>query len=505
MDTMREDTLPLLNRHMLERQEAGKLMPGADASSYPVRALQIGEGNFLRGFIDWMLFECNRQGLFRGSVAVSQPRPGGKHKLDQLREQDGIYGLLTKGIQNGHEIEERQLISIFSRFIDPYSEWKTFLSMAENPELDLIVSNTTEAGICYEEIPWNPSEPPATYPGKLALLLNRRFEHFQGDPDAGLMIVPCELLERNGDALKAIVLRHADDWGLSDAFRKWVEECNRFLNSLVDRIVTGYPDNAPEYFREWGFEDRLLNTAEPYYFLAIEGDPSLDERLPLKAAGLQVEWVPDLTPYQIRKVRILNGTHTLMALIGLLHGLSEVREAAEHPVWGTRIQEAMLNEIVPLVPLPSESARRYADAVWERFLNPFIRHKLGDIAMNSVSKFKVRLLPGLKGYADQYGKLPDVITLTLSSLIRLYQPYRMEDQWLGTRLDGKPVPLRDDPDALAFLHDVWQKELRGEWSRLERVNAILGSELLWGEKLNDFPGLVESVHRNLQEMERKQS
>ena len=218
-----------------------------------------------------------------------------------------------------------------------------------------------------------------------------------------------------------------------------------------------------------------------------------------------MEWVPDLSPYQIRKVRILNGTHTLMALIGLLHGVSEVREAAEHPMWGARIREAMLNEIVPLVPLPPESAKLYADAVWERFLNPFIRHKLGDIAMNSVSKFRVRLLPGLKGYADQYGKLPDVITLALSSLIRLYQPHQIDNQWHGTRLDGEPVLLRDDPDALAFLHDVWQKELRGEWSRLERVNAILGSELLWGEKLNDIPGLVQSVHRNLQEMERKQS
>lgn len=483
------DSLPIQQRH-------DQVM-----LNLPVKVLQIGEGNFLRGFFDWMIYECNRQGLFQGSVAVSQPRPGGRRKLEQLREQEGIYGLLTRGLQDGRKIEEELWIPVFSEMIDPYAEWEHFLSVAELDSLDIIVSNTTEAGLDYQFSDWNPSEAPMSFPAKLTMLLYRRYERYEGSPDKGLLILPCELLERNGDILRSIVLRHADDWGLSPAFRSWVEECNLFLNSLVDRIVTGYPEEAERYFDKWGYEDRLLNTAEPYYFWAIEGDPSLEARLPLQSAGLQVRWVPDLTPYQVRKVRILNGTHTLMASIGLLHGFTEVKEIAESKEWGEDIRSAMLQEIVPLVPLPPEEVTAYAETVWERFRNPFLRHKLQDIAMNSISKFKVRLLPSLKEYVSTYNQLPVTIIRGLASLIRLYRAQSIEGQWYGIRLDGEQLLLRDDPDSLMTFYQAWQKVEDGEWSIRQLVASILGNQALWGEDLNRISNLHEEVSRYIEEME----
>lgn len=471
--------------------------------NYPVKVLQIGEGNFLRGFFDWMIYECNRQGLFQGSIAVSQPRPGGRHKLQQLREQEGIYGLLTRGLQDGRKIEEEQWIPVFSEMIDPYTEWDDFLKIAELDSLDIVVSNTTEAGLDYQRSDWAPSEPVMSYPGKLTMLLYRRYVHFAGSPDKGLLLLPCELLDRNGDILKSIVLRHAQDWGLPSAFQSWVVEHNLFLNSLVDRIVTGYPAEAETYFGKWGYEDRLLNTAEPYYFWAIEGEPSLESRLPLQTAGLQVSWVADLTPYQERKVRILNGTHTLMASIGLLHGWKEVREMAESKEWGEQIRSAMLQEIVPLVPLPLEEVNAYAETVWERFRNPFIQHKLQDIAMNSISKFKVRLLPSVKGYVRTHNQLPNIMTEGLASLITLYHAEIIHDQWYGRGLHGERVLLRDDPDSLELFHQAWRKVDGKEWTIRQLVTSVLGSTVLWGEDLNEMANLHEAVSRHIEGMELK--
>ncbi|MGG4341592.1 tagaturonate reductase [Paenibacillus lautus] len=495
--TDRDRALKWIGRDFLQLQQQNHL----EMLNYPVKVLQIGEGNFLRGFFDWMIYECNRQGLFQGSVAVSQPRPGGRRKLEQLREQEGIYGLLTRGLQDGRKIEEERFIPVFSKIIDPYAEWEHFLSVAELDSLEIVVSNTTEAGLDYQRSDWNPSEPPMSFPAKLTLLLYRRYERYEGSPDKGLLILPCELLERNGDILRSIVLRHAEDWELSSAFRNWVKECNLFLNSLVDRIVTGYPEEAERYFDKWGYEDRLLNTAEPYYFWAIEGDPSLESRLPLQSAGLQVRWVPDLTPYQVRKVRILNGTHTLMASIGLLHGFTEVKEIAESTEWGEEIRSAMLQEIVPLVPLPREEVTAYAETVWERFRNPFLRHKLQDIAMNSFSKFKVRLLPSLKEYVSSHNTLPSLMTRGLASLIRLYHAKPIEGQWYGMRLDGEEVLLRDDPDSLMTFYQAWQKVEDGEWSIRQLVASIFGNQTLWGEDLNRISNLHEVVSSYIEEME----
>lgn len=492
--------LPRLSRATLVGEAAARY---DRMKAYSVKVLQIGEGNFLRGFADWMIDRCNRQGLFEGSVAVCQPRPSGAAKLAELREQDGLYYQWIRGLQDGRPVDELDLVSAFALTIDPYAEWERFLSLGEEPALEVVISNTTEAGLVYQASEWQPEQPILSYPGKLTALLYRRFETFGGDPAKGLLLLPCELVEHNGDKLRDIVLRHAEDWGLSEAFKAWIREHNRFLNNLVDRIVTGYPaEEAERVFAAQGAEDRLLNAAEPYHLWAIEGEAALDARLPLVRAGLNVLWTDDLRPYQLRKVRILNGAHTLMASIGLLNGLETVREAVSHPMYGELIHDAMMNEIVPSVPLPEADMRRYAGEVLERFANPHVRHKLADIALNSLSKFKVRLLPTLEAYVARTGELPPRIVEAFASLLRLYRARETGGGgFAGSRLDGSPIALRDDAAALKELAALWARLELGELALEDLVADILGRTDWWGRNLGEIEGLRPALAGALTKME----
>ncbi|QYR23268.1 tagaturonate reductase [Paenibacillus sp. sptzw28] len=499
--TRQEDGIRLLGRSALgdkERAEFDTMRQG------PVRILQIGEGNFLRGFVDWMIHEMRKQGKYDGAVAVSQPRPSGKPKLEQLRGQDGIYTLIVRGVENGKSVERTEKIAVFAETVDPYSEWDSFLSLADRPELEVVVSNTTEAGLAYQPSEYVPGEPILSYPGKLTALLHRRFETFGGDPQRGLVLLPCELLERNGDELRRCVLKHARDWNLPEAFAAWIRDHNRFLNSLVDRIVTGYPAEEAAGWRETlGYEDKLLNSAEPYYLWAIEGEAELERKLPFQSAGLSVEWTGDLLPYQLRKVRILNGAHTLMTPIALLHGVSEVREAMEHPVLGPFVRETIEREIIPAMPaaVSAEEANAYAASVFERFANPYIRHRLLDIAMNSVSKFRTRLLPSLEGYTLTHeGRLPSNIVKALACLLRFYNVRPEGELFVGRCFDGSSYTVRDDHAALSLFADAWSRYEAGQLTLEAMVDSLLGSAQLWGKQLTGMKGLAEMVAGLLDEM-----
>ncbi|RXZ83994.1 tagaturonate reductase [Paenibacillaceae bacterium] len=470
----------------------------------PAVILQIGEGNFMRGFIDWMIHECRERQLFKGSVVVTQPRPAGRAKLETLRSQDGLYTLITRGLENGEAVERKQLIPVFGQMIDPYAQWDAFMKLADHPELKFVVSNTTEAGLVYREIPYDENEPTESFPAKLTLLLYRRFRAFGGDPERGLIMLPCELLERNGDELKQCVLRHCADWELPAAFTQWLEDHNRFLNSLVDRIVTGYPAGQAEaWFEQWGYEDKMLNTAEPYHFWAIEAEPELDQLLPLRQAGLNVHWVADLTPYQLRKVRILNGAHTLMTPLALLRGCELVREVMEHPAYGAFVRDAVSEEIIPTLPLPEAELHSYAESVYERYLNPYIDHRLYDIAMNSLSKFKARLLPTLLYYTERQLPLPKRLVLATAALIRYYKVKREGDAFLGTTLDGTVYTVRDDKQQLETLAKVWQ-EIADAPVRLsdeQSVARVLEQATVWGRNLAEIDELSAAVAASLTELE----
>jgi len=484
-----------LHRKLLsgERREAAEAAAGA-----PVTVLQIGEGNFLRGFFDWMIHECRKQGLFAGSVAVVQPRPSGKAKIEALAAQDGLYTLVTRGLEHGRPVERAEIVSVFSDVFDPYTEWERFGRLAERPELRFVVSNTTEAGLAYKPEPLAAGAPIQSFPGKIAWLLHRRFRALGGSEAGGLVFLPCELVERNGDELKRCVLRYCEDWGLPADFRRWVEEKNRFVNSLVDRIVTGYAaDRADDWFREWGYEDPLMSTAEPYHLWAIEADPALGDELPLRRAGLNVHWTSDLRPYQQRKVRILNGAHTLMTPLALLHGLTSVRETMEHPRFGPFVREAVEQEIIPAVPLPADELLAYAASVYERFLNPFLNHRLSDIAMNSLSKFKVRVLPSLLHYLEGAQPLPERLVRSLAGLLRYCRVERAEDGFAGRTLAGQRYLVRDDAALLEAFAGIWAA---GE--PLERtVGRLLGRTDAWGTDLSGAAGLAERVAKEIREME----
>lgn len=462
--------------------------------SDPVTVLQIGEGNFLRGFVDLMLYESRKKGIYNGSVAVVQPRPGGKPKIEALAEQDGLYTVVVRGLEDGKPVERKEVVEIFSRVFDPYSNWETLLEIAKEPELRVVVSNTTEAGIAYRPEVLVEGQPAVSYPGKLAQLLYTRYLAFDGDQTRGLFIFPCELLERNGDALKECVLQYCKEWNLPDAFIQWVLEHNRFLNSLVDRIVTGYPDEAQAeaWFQEWGYRDPMLTTAEPYHLWVIEGEPELEDVLPLVRSGLNVRWVEELKPYQQRKVRILNGAHTLMALVGLVHGLGEVRETMEHPKWGALVKRTIDEEIIPSLPYDQQELESYAAEVTGRFLNPFIRHRLSDIAMNSLSKFKTRLLPSMAHYREN--ALPNGLLHGLAGLLRYYKIASGEDGYEGFALNGERYIVKDDAALLETIADVWATAKEQNHSLQETLVKLLALEQLWGMDLNaSAPGLAEAA------------
>lgn len=479
----------------------------AGMKAFPLKMLQIGEGNFLRGFVDWMVHRCNRLGLFQGSVAVALPLPSGAAKLQELRLQEGIYQQRLRGLQNGEPVDECEVVAVFSRFINPYAEWETFLALAAESSLEFVVSNTTEAGIVYQPSEWAPEQPLASYPGKLTVFLYKRFEAFGGDPAKGLVVLPCELIERNGDKLRRIVLQHAADWKLPRPFIEWVEHSISFLNTLVDRIVTGHPAAGAE--GAWvvpDAEDSLLNVAEPYHLWVIEATPEMAKRLPFAEAGLNVLWTADLEPYRLRKVRVLNGAHTLMAAVGLLHGLDEVRQAVEDPQVGSLIRRALLEEIVPCLALPDEEKQQYVAEVLERFANPFVQHKLADIAMNSLSKFTARLLPSLDDYVRETGHVPPLIVSGLAAIVRMYQATRTEEGgYRGSRLNGEPLVLREDPEVLAMFAAWWKRFEGGEWTIEDLAAAVLGQSSWWGRDLQRVPGLSQALAAELHSLLEAQS
>lgn len=458
----------------------------AAVKTEPIRVLQIGEGNFLRGFADWMIQQCRTQGLFQGGVAVTQPRPSGGKKLAELKEQDGLYTQLIRGLKNGQPVEETEVIAVFNTIIDPYLDWDRFMALADEPELQVVVSNTTEAGLRYMETAWTPEQPVMSFPAKLTMLLHRRFETFGGDASRGLIMLPCELLERNGDTLRECVLKHAEDWGLSESFQQWITAHNRFLNSLVDRIVTGYPaDDAEELFNKLQYRDAMLNAAEPYHFWAIEAEQALEQVLPFVKAGLNVVWTDDLKPYQLRKVRILNGAHTLMTPIGLLSGAEHVRGLMEDPSLGQWVRATVASEIIPSVPIDEDSLTAYANDVYDRYLNPFIRHRLLDIAMNSVSKFKARLLPTLITYIESNQTLPEGLIRGLAALIRLYRVELQEDgNYRSTAFDGEQLTVRDDAAVLDAMAAAWSG---GSCS--DAVDQVLSRTDWWDQDIRTIAGI----------------
>ena len=451
----------------------------------PVKVLQFGEGNFLRGFADWIIDILNEKTNFNGDVQIVQPRAHGHHKGKMINDQDGLYHVVLKGIKNGITVDEIRLITCVQQVINAYHDFELFLKCGENPALQFMISNTTEAGIIFNEADASPDVVPETFPGKLTALLYHRFKFFDGAADKGLIHLPCELLEKNGESLKKCVLQYCDAWQLPDVFRKWIQQHNTFCNTLVDRIVPGFPtDTIDEITKVTGFDDPLTVMAEPYYVWVIEGDENVKKKIPALEAGLNVKFVKDLTPYRTLKVRILNGAHTALMPVAYLKGLRTVMEAMDDPSTATFVNQVMMNEILEVLPYPVFELKAFAQDVNDRFRNPFIRHELASIALNSISKFKVRVLPTLIDFEKIHRKLPDNIVLALASLICFYK---------GT-WRNETTPVNDSDEVISFFKEVWQ-----DADMHIVAKKVLGNTSLWGRDLNLVPRLTDRIGELLKE------
>ncbi len=468
------------------------------APTLPVTILQVGDGNFLRGFVDWMVDVANGQGLTKAGVAIAQPLDQGIANL--LKAQDNLYTVLLRGIEGGREVEARRVVSCVSEALNPYADWARMVELASSPALRFFVSNTTEAGIADREEPYTPGTCQDSFPAKVAALLHARYKALGGSADSGLVFLPCELIEANGANLKRIVLAHAKRWGLEAGFADWVETHNHFLNTLVDRIVPGYPkDEAAALSAKWGYEDRLAVAAEPFHVWVIEGPAHLADELPLHKAGLNVVWTDDLQPYRTRKVRILNGAHTASALAAYCAGLDTVKSMMDDPTVSAYLNTVMFEEIVPYVPLPEAERQDYARTIMERFGNPYIRHELISITLNSVSKWQVRVLPSLKDAVARNGQAPTGLSFSLAALLRFYRGTLANGACTGEREAGS-YPISDNAEVIAAMCAAWTANA-GDLRAL--AVAVLSDVRLWKEDLTAIPGLTARVADSLAAIEAK--
>ena len=464
----------------------------ADKATLPVRILQFGEGNFLRAFVDWIIHRMNKDIDFQAGVAVVQPIDRGLISL--LNEQDGLYTLYLKGIRDGNVVSEHELIECIQQGIDPYQDPEAYLREARNPTLRFIISNTTEAGIAFNEADKLEDHPQDSFPGKLAAFLYRRYQHFTGAPDKGCIIIPCELIDRNGDKLKEVLFQYADLWNLEAGFAKWLETSCIFCNTLVDRIVPGYPkDRIEEIWQELGYKDQLVCEGEQFHLWVIEAPESVHREFPADKAGLNVLFTDNMEPYRTRKVRILNGAHTSMVPVSYLYGIETVRETVEHPALGPFVHQTIFDEIIPTLDLPPAELEQFAKDVLDRFRNPFIKHYLISIALNSVSKYKTRVLPSLLEYTVRKGSLPRRLIFSLAALISFYKG----------ELNGNPIPLNDDDWVIDFLNRQWARYDGTEAGMEKLADAVLQWEEAWGENLDKVPGMQALLTKYLLAIDQK--
>ena len=416
------------------------------------KIIQFGEGAFLRGFFDWMLQIVDESTDFDASAVVVQPIEKGL--CQKLEEQDCVYTHIMRGMREGVPTVEKKIINVISRTVEPYRSFDDYLALAEQGSFRFVVSNTTESGIAFDKGDTPEKAPYVTFPAKVTLLLKKRFD--LGLP--GFIFLPCELIENNGSTLKKYVIDYASLWGYGTDFIKWVGDENIFCNTLVDRIVTGYPKDEKI---ELGYEDNMLDTSELFHLWVIESDYDVMKELPFDTAGLNVIVTDNLEKYRTRKVRILNGAHTSMIPYALLEGVETVRVCMENAKISTHVKACVYDEIIPTLDLPYDELKDYADNVFERFDNVYIKHLCSSIALNSVSKFKVRVLPSIMEYRKRFGKSPEHLILSFAKLIEFY----------------KTDMTNDDPKVCEFMKN-------------SDLAEILANVELWGE---DLSCLVEDV------------
>lgn len=457
---------------------------------YPVKVLQIGDGNFLRAFAEPIIEEMNRQSLFNGSVVICQPR--GSEFSETLNKQNCMYTVIERGKSDGKIVDDSQIITCVKECLNPKKDFQKVLQYACEESLQVIISNTTEAGISFNEGDKISDNPPVSFPAKLTAILYERFNNFNGDNSKGILILPVELIEKNGDRLKEIVLKYAEEWNFPKEFFEWLNESCCFANTLVDRIVTGNPkEEAEKLCEKFGYKDNCIDTCEPFLFWAIECDRKWSQIFPADKIGMNIVFSEDITPYKTRKVRILNGAHTVSVLGAYKSGHDIVLQMMNDDTFRDYIKKALAEEIIPTINLPQEELSAFADAVIERFDNPFIKHRLLDISLNSVSKYKARCLGTLLDFYKINNKIPSVLTFGLAALINFYCGEFENGKYYGVR-DNEKYEIRDSEEVLKFFNEAWHGE--------DVVKAVLSNKDFWGEDLTLLDGMENAVKNYLEDI-----
>jgi len=457
----------------------------------PEKVLQFGEGNFLRAFVDYFFDLANERADWNGKCVLVQPIATGM--TPEINAQDGLYTVYLRGSENGSKVDAKRVISSVSRGLNPFTQYGEYAALAASDDLEIVVSNTTEAGIVYEPEAKLEQEPPVGYPGKVTKFLYDRYKAGK----KGLIFLCCELIDNNGKELQKIVNRHIDEWGLGDDFKKWVNEENLFCSTLVDRIVPGRVRDAKqveEMNEANGYEDKLLDVGEVFGVWIIEGPQELEDRLPFRKAGLNVHVVPDVTPYKKRKVRILNGAHTGFVLGAYLSGQEIVRDCMHNETILGFMNKMLYDEIIPTLPLDKQDLLDFAAAVTDRFNNPFVDHKLLDISLNSTSKWRARNMPSFMEYVAKKGELPACLTMSLAAYIAFYSndiQRREGNALICKRQAGNEYRVQDDAWALDFYYAH-----KGDTPE-NLVHAVLTNEQMWGEDLTQVAGLETKVVEDL--------
>ncbi len=469
----------------------GLQVPGEQIFDLPEKVLQFGTGVLLRGLPDYFIDKANKQGIFNGRVVVIKSTDTGSSS--EFDKQDGLYTIYSKGIDNGVEVEEATICSAISRVLSAANEWQAILDVAKSPDLQVIISNTTEVGIqlVKEEIT---DETPASYPGKLLAILHERYIAFKGSAESGLVIIPTELIVDNGKKLEAIVIELAHLNNFEFEFIDWLENHNTFCNSLVDRIVPGKPakELASELESKRGYTDDLNIMSETYSLWAIEGDEKVASVLSFAKVDKGVVITPDIQLFRELKLRLLNGSHTLSCAVAFLSGFDTVKEAMDDDKFLQFINGVAYDEIIQSIPyeIDPQIAKDFAGKVLDRFRNPHIRHEWLSISVQYSAKLKMRVVPLLLNYYKLNNSVPANMALGFAAFIRFMKVKRKTDGTYVGSANGREYTVTDS--QASYFSKVWKAQ---DTDLI--VNNILSNQQLWDTDLTALPGFKQAVINNL--------
>lgn len=452
-----------------------------------VKIMQYGEGNFLRTFVDVYFDTLNKTSLGEYEVHIVKPITFGS--LEKFHLQDNKYHIVLRGMEKGETVENVYHVDSVAKVIDPFADAESYYALAKDPALKIIVSNTTEAGICFNREDAFDGFEKITYPAKLTKFL---YERFNAGLD-GVYLLPVELIDNNADELKKCVDKYIALWNLPASFKKWNDEQNFYCNTLVDRIVSGYPrDDETKAHLETliGEKDELVSVGEPFGLWAVEKKGDIAKYIQDGVHNIEVVLTNDIGYYKKRKVRVLNGSHTNLVPTGLMLGAVTVYDCMVDEKLCAFVENTLREEIIPYVSNDIQATTTFANSVKDRFMNPFLNHQLTSIALNSISKWKARVLPSFKDYYAQYGKIAPNLTIGFSYLMAMYSSIEKEDDKYMVKVPNRAIEIKDDLPYLEYF------------AGKNAIGQFMADESVWGEDLTQYAGFYDNVIANVDKIKK---